>query len=711
MAVTIQDSWQEALGRAWQQATAAAPAEFDMALDHLADVIDWTAGKTGDRIVSYTDIRDWLTRQCGLCVGLNWAVGTLALGAAMLREGLHRDAANLLENLAEGWPQTERKWLVARSFAFAGAAWGAYQIDAYERALNLCSRALQAALKTGSLRLEARALHHRGVTYVRLYQRELARADLIRAHRIYEELNYINGRARVEDSLGRLELDLGDYPAAERWFRQALAGADEAANPRIQARIHGDLARLYFGRGEVEPAIYHFQESLRLSEEMGDLYSVMRVENFLGEVYLSQGRLDLAQQSFERSLALAEQEDHDRGKAYARYYLARAAVTQGQWQTGHELAQAARAYFEAQSMPVEVALTDALDARIHAARGDKAEAEAAYERSQQTLRRLNVPRFLSEVLIEYGFWLRQRGETSRALPLIVEAVQMSARLQAEQLVRRLRNTISDVSVEEWADALLRLQEQQTELARSYAEIRRLEEARRELTGMIIHDLKNPLTGVLLGLQTLKTMGNDDLKARQQLIDTAISSIQTLFNMIQDILDVDRMESGQLKLNEGKTDLGEVIQEAVAQLLPYAQQQRGEIDTSGVADLPPLWVDRALIRRVLVNLLGNAIRYATPGPIAISATLVEEGNAVMVSVRDQGPGIPLSDLSRIFDKYARVEKDPHARKRPGTGLGLAFCKLAVEAHGGRIWVESVPGEGSNFSFRLPLRVPDLPGPAL
>lgn len=698
--------WQESLIQAWQQATAAAAAEFDAALDHLADVIDWTAGRTPAGSVSYTDIRDWLTVQCSQRTGLDWAVGILALGAAMLREGLHRDATTLLEEAADRWPREERKWLVARSFAFAGAGWGAYQIDAYERALHLCNRALQAALKTGSLRLEARALHHRGVTYVRLYQREAARSDLDRAHQLYEKLEYINGRARVEDSLGRLELDLGDYPAAERWFRQGLAGAQQVGNPRIQARIHGDLARLHFGRGELEPAIHHFQESLRLSEEMGDLYSVMRVENLLGEVYLSQGRMDLAQRSFERSLALAEREDHDRGKAYARYYLARAAVAQGQWQAGHELAQAARAYFEAQSMPVETALVDALEARIHAAQGEVAEAEAIYERSQQTLRRLNVPRFLSEVLIDYGFWLRQRGETSRALPLIVEAVQMSARLQAEQLVRRLRTTISEVSVEEWADALLRLQEQQTELARSYAEIRRLEEARRELTGMIIHDLKNPLTGVLLGLQTLKAVGEGDAEVRQQIIDAAISSVQTLFNMIQDILDVDRMESGQLKLNWWETDLAGVIQEAVAQLQPYAQQQQGEIDTSGVADLPPIWIDGALIRRVLVNLIGNAIRYATPGPIVISATLAEEGDAVVVSVRDEGPGIPPSDLSRIFEKYVRLERGPQASKRQGTGLGLAFCKLAVEAHGGRIWVESVPGEGSTFSFRLPIREPDL-----
>jgi signal transduction histidine kinase len=351
-------------------------------------------------------------------------------------------------------------------------------------------------------------------------------------------------------------------------------------------------------------------------------------------------------------------------------------------------------------MPVEVALVDAIDACIHAARGEVEEAETAYERSLETLRRLNVPRFLSDVLIDYGFYLRERGETSQALPLIVEAVQTSARMQAERLVQRLRTTISDVSVEEWADALLRLQEQQAELARSYAEIRRLEDLRRELTGMIVHDLKNPLTGILTGLQTLRRLGENQAETRRQIVDMAIGSAQSLFNMIQDILDVDRMESGRLELNREETDLGRVVQEAVTPLLPYAQQQQGQLDTSSLADRS-LWIDRELIRRVLVNLIGNAIRYATPGPIAISATPVDDGTAVVVSVRDEGPGIPLTDLSRIFDKYARVETEPRARHKQGTGLGLAFCKLAVEAHGGRIWVDSVPGEGSTFSFWLPV----------
>jgi len=694
-------AWQEVLRKAWQKVTEALPGDFEARLLEFSDRIDRVVGRTRKWEIDYDDVRLWLAEETAQQEGLTRAIGELVVGVTMVREGHHWEGAAYLEDLAERWTDPDSRWVVLRSFAFVAAGWGAYQVDEYDRAMALCTQALHAARKAGSVLLEARALHHRGVVHGRLYEWDQARAEIERARQIYEEKGYESGLTRVEDSLGRVDFERGDFASAETWFSQGLQRAQGTHNRRAQARLHGDLARLYLEREEFSLALQNFREARRLSEEMGDRYAVMRLDNFLGETHLLQGNLEAAQEHFERSLALAEQEGHARGEAYARYHLGRAAVRRGELGLAHEYMETARTHFVAQGMKVEVALLDALDASIHAARGEGKEAEASYERSLEALRALNIPRLLGEVLIDYGFWLRERGQGDRALPLILEALQTSARMQAERLVQRLRATISSVGVEEWTAALLRLKEQGDELARRHAEIRRLEDLRQELTGMIVHDLKNPLTGILTSLQTIQALGDGEPALRRELLEMAISNTRSLFNMIQDILDVDRLESGKLPLTREEVQLGDVVEVAVNQLRSYAERAESTIQVKGLENLPSLRIDRELIRRVLVNLLGNAIRYAAPGPITISAQAIENAQAVIVSVQDQGPGIPPADLERIFDKYARVSQEDRPRSKQGTGLGLAFCKLAVEAHGGRIWVESVLGQGSTFSFRLPV----------
>jgi signal transduction histidine kinase len=172
-------------------------------------------------------------------------------------------------------------------------------------------------------------------------------------------------------------------------------------------------------------------------------------------------------------------------------------------------------------------------------------------------------------------------------------------------------------------------------------------------------------------------------------------------MINDLLDVEKMECGSMPLDYAVLLAPELVASAVGQVAPLAKSQQLTIVRQIVADLPPFSGDEDKLRRTLVNLLGNAIKF-TPrgGTVTVDARLSAEMRSVAFSVSDTGEGIPAEAFARIFEKFGQVELR-EAGRTMSTGLGLTFCKLAVEAHGGHIGVTSVPGHGSAFSFTLPL----------
>lgn len=206
-------------------------------------------------------------------------------------------------------------------------------------------------------------------------------------------------------------------------------------------------------------------------------------------------------------------------------------------------------------------------------------------------------------------------------------------------------------------------------------------------------MRSRLTVLMMGLELLEKTELKNIKqANRQVLLRSLSTTTTLSQMVNSLLDISKMESGEMKLKVTRCDLAALAQKLVS---VYELQRE---DRKFIIDAPPEPVevscDADLILRVIQNLFSNALKF-TPddGTIIIKLRTVEEG--VRVSVEDTGNGIPSQHLPKIFDKFYQAE----ARER-STGLGLTFCKLAVELHGGRIGVESKIGEGSTFWFILP-----------
>lgn len=272
----------------------------------------------------------------------------------------------------------------------------------------------------------------------------------------------------------------------------------------------------------------------------------------------------------------------------------------------------------------------------------------------------------------------------------------------------LTKPVEEVEVVARVKSLVRVKRQRDELERSYHDLRRAESMRDALSAMIVHDLRTPLTAVLGAVETLLLSEPDAFQ--KELIEICGRSSRRLLSLVNDLLDVSKMESGQMVLEKTLVEVEPMVQEALTLTIPFdgkkwltAQGREIQVETSISTDVSDVEADRDLLCRVLVNLLGNSAKF-TPngGRINLSVEPYRDGHdtdALRFSVKDTGPGIAPEDHERIFEKFGQVER-AHAGRRLSTGLGLTFCKLAVEAHGGHIWLESTLGEGSTFHFTIP-----------
>lgn len=215
--------------------------------------------------------------------------------------------------------------------------------------------------------------------------------------------------------------------------------------------------------------------------------------------------------------------------------------------------------------------------------------------------------------------------------------------------------------------------------------------------MIYHDLQSPLANVVSSLDVVHTLIKPDAEPSfKTLIEIAVRSTQRIQRLTNSLLDINRLEAGQPIGNRQPTKAVDLARDAIETVLPTTQSKKQILRNEVPEDLIPVLVDADMIRRVITNLLENAVKYTRTGS-QIRVGGQQDGEMVNLWVEDNGPGIPESQQLHIFEKFARLQNHGAAK---GLGLGLAYCRLAVEGHGGKIWVVSEPGTGSRFIFTLP-----------
>jgi two-component system sensor histidine kinase/response regulator len=293
--------------------------------------------------------------------------------------------------------------------------------------------------------------------------------------------------------------------------------------------------------------------------------------------------------------------------------------------------------------------------------------------------------------------LKQGAEDYLIRPVSPWEITAAASEVLERAELRRRNRLL---AEALAQRQAELEQRNVELEEANARLREADIWKENLSNMIVHDLKNPL-GVVQGTMVYfkGTLGErmDDKQA--QLLESALISADRALKLVSAILDVRRLEEGRMPLELQAVAPSEVIQTCLDELFPLINLHGLKVTLDVVEALPPVRADYATLIRIIGNLVDNAIKF-TPagGRITLGARRAADG--IQFSVSDTGCGIPPAQHERIFEKFAQAGMRAEGQ-RAGVGLGLTFCKLAVEAHQGHIWVESDDGVGATFHFVLPV----------
>jgi signal transduction histidine kinase len=271
--------------------------------------------------------------------------------------------------------------------------------------------------------------------------------------------------------------------------------------------------------------------------------------------------------------------------------------------------------------------------------------------------------------------------------IITAALGMLAMLELFIIMNSLRYTRQ----------LLRIKDRhEAELRRAHEKLKSVDKLKTEFMNMAAHELKTPLTPMVGYLQLIdkNKLTSDD----RENLEIAVRNTRHLQRLVDDILDIAKLESRVMKFSWEEVDFTRVIGDCVASATPFAQEKGIYLKAMVPKRLPPVRGDFMRLSQVLTNLLNNAIKFTDEGGVTVRAR--RSGDRIVIEVRDTGIGISEKDQRKLFMKFYQTEAGK--KKHGGTGLGLAICKQIIKYHGGKIWAHSKVGKGSTFAFSLPVK---------
>jgi signal transduction histidine kinase len=294
--------------------------------------------------------------------------------------------------------------------------------------------------------------------------------------------------------------------------------------------------------------------------------------------------------------------------------------------------------------------------------------------------------------------LRARAHGASGIDILFEGRRFTVPSDKEQILDLLVSTFEDMVRKNSEIVAAR-----DALAAKHAQLQRVERQKEELSALVVHDLKSPAAGIMMAAQA-QLRGHGLADSERRLWGLVYTSAEVINRMVLNLLDIARSSDDVFAPRPVAVDVPKLVADVQQLMTPLAESLGQTIGADVEPGLPRLYADPELLRRVLQNLVDNALRHSPRGsPVRIEVRQTD--GTLQFLVRDRGPGIPAPMRERVFDKYVRLSPAHERGSSFGKGLGLAFCRIAVDAHGGRIWVQDEEPHGSVFTVQIPIAQPE------
>lgn len=571
--------------------------------------------------------------------------------------------------------------------------------------------AIESALEEGDSSALPKAYGFTGVAYRNLDQYIKSLEYYVKGWRSALAIDNIEEQAYAYMNLGNLNLYIRRPEHSKEYLESMSEILDQVDNPNIRAYYHHYYGRALMVLEDFEPALTNLLKALELRQSQGNAIRVSVCQKYLGDLYKRMGQFDQAKEYYTSSISgLTPDVDkhlygtllHDLSliltregnAAVARQYAEQALVlgeelgSKLRQREAHEalaaVERAAQNYNQVQvHLDQVIALNESLFSADLELQADLFDYELSIKELEFEREKERIAYEASKARIVYT----TISIASALLVILFFGGRTYVQRQKLKSERENNRKITELNLQ-LED---KVEKRTEELKHKNEKLEQLSTYKQELTHMLAHDLKSPL-GVIVGYS--------DLIEEKRFADKIRGSASAMLNMIYNMLDVQRFEEANMQLNQEPVALADLFAKAESLVSPLIQAK--SIELSLVADeTVPLLVDREIVLRVLVNLFDNAIKYTGPnGKIALITGSAEREGFVRLEVRDTGIGIDEADLTHLFDKYWH-KTSGKVETVKSTGLGLSFCKMAVEEHGGAISARSAKGEGTSIFFELPV----------
>ncbi len=614
------------------------------------------------------------------------------LGIIHYFKGEFDEAAALMEKSQDYYDAVGSHENQAKILANIGSIY--LGVPDYEKAIQYFKRALEVQLHTNNARAIAVSYSNLGIAYRNLGQVDNALSYFYKAEQTVDGTGeQIIGS--IYSSIANVHMDRNQYNKALEYRLKAKKYHEDIGDKRQLANTLSNVGMVYFNLDKLDSAHHYYRRAMQLMNEYTDVCGWM--------VYTNMSQLMLKQQSYDSAIFYAKT-GIDKGQkcnnpiliAQCKGNMGEAYYQKGEYRRSFQLAR------EAHEIASDLKVKDII-MRASLLMSKNQEKLGDYESALNYYKE-------SEALKDSIFDVEKAGELARMEAehvfnkekqlLELEAQKLALQNQAERDRNRLILYFSIAAIVLLAGLFIvafvsyrRKNRDHQLISRQNQALEELSNFKEGLTHMIAHDMKNSLNTIL---------GLSESEPYDKKMHTISQSGNVMLHLVTNMLDVQKFEEAKMQINMQSHALGDLIEAARQQTALFFQMKslNAEIDIHRNLQLT---VDKALMVRVLVNLITNAIKHSDSGQtIAIRSEIINRKNYPVcnILVKDQGEGIDQKELPYVFDKFWQSEKS-HLSKSPSTGLGLTFCKMAVEAHQGTIAVSSIKGKGSEFCISLTL----------